>query len=283
MFMFWSKRTILTRRLLKAKVRRDYETEREAQGLDTSSINNSGVSCSINIDNNYSVNKLEATCSGAVERTSDSGGSVGECATTTTTSRSSGGLLGTTRLHQVCCGRAEDDEEECQEEEEEGDSRLSRCKELLKGLKENQLEMLLTSVESYGADLGACVLVAQRVLYETQDHYKRHRHSQRSARHHHPLKHRHHSSRQRSRCRHCELRHDDDEEYSDDQRGLGGVNIAAPANLLSCQIWRWPDLNNSKELKKLPVCHSAGDSSYVCCNPYHWSRLCKPGKDLFII
>jgi hypothetical protein len=40
-------------------------------------------------------------------------------------------------------------------------------------------------------------------------------------------------------------------------------------------------------LKRLPICrhglsggHTADDDFdlYECCNPYHWSKLCKPGK-----
>ncbi|KDR07534.1 hypothetical protein L798_02913 [Zootermopsis nevadensis] len=46
--------------------------------------------------------------------------------------------------------------------------------------------------------------------------------------------------------------------------------------LLCCQLWRWPDLRQDAELKRLPVCRSSKDTVYICCNPYHWSRLCKP-------
>lgn len=48
--------------------------------------------------------------------------------------------------------------------------------------------------------------------------------------------------------------------------------------LLCCQLWRWPDLRQDAELKRLPVCRSSKDTVYICCNPYHWSRLCKPGE-----
>ena len=50
------------------------------------------------------------------------------------------------------------------------------------------------------------------------------------------------------------------------------------AHLLCCQIWRWPDLKNTAELRRTPDCSSATDPIYICCNPYHWSRLCEPGK-----
>ncbi|KAJ1527780.1 hypothetical protein ONE63_007733 [Megalurothrips usitatus] len=51
-------------------------------------------------------------------------------------------------------------------------------------------------------------------------------------------------------------------------------------HLLCCQIWRWPELQQGSELRPLPMCSVAsggsGVGNSVCCNPYHWSRLCKP-------
>lgn len=53
-------------------------------------------------------------------------------------------------------------------------------------------------------------------------------------------------------------------------------NIQDP-HLLCCQIWRWPDLRYTSDLKRIPVvCHYVENSMDICCNPYHWSRLCKP-------
>lgn len=49
-------------------------------------------------------------------------------------------------------------------------------------------------------------------------------------------------------------------------------------HVLFCRTWRWPDLRTSSELRRLPSCRSALDPIYICCNPYHWSRLCIPGK-----
>lgn len=50
-------------------------------------------------------------------------------------------------------------------------------------------------------------------------------------------------------------------------------------HLLCCQIWRWPDLKQSSDLKPIPaVCHSLDNKMYICCNPYHWSRISKPGE-----
>ncbi|CAG9835887.1 unnamed protein product [Diabrotica balteata] len=47
-------------------------------------------------------------------------------------------------------------------------------------------------------------------------------------------------------------------------------------HVLFCQTWRWPDLRKGSELRRLPMCRSACDLVYDCCNPYHWSRLCQP-------
>lgn len=51
----------------------------------------------------------------------------------------------------------------------------------------------------------------------------------------------------------------------------------SPAHLICCQTWRWPEVRQASELRRLPSCRSASDPVYVCCNPYHWSRLCQPG------
>lgn len=59
---------------------------------------------------------------------------------------------------------------------------------------------------------------------------------------------------------------------------LGGH--AAPPELLVCKLYRWSDLQHPAQLKPLCECKSFGtvDSQTVCCNPYHYSRLCGPGK-----
>lgn len=60
---------------------------------------------------------------------------------------------------------------------------------------------------------------------------------------------------------------------------LGGHTIS-PQYLL-CKLYRWDDLLHTAQLKALCHCQSFGavDSTKVCCNPYHYSRLCGPGKD----
>uniref|UniRef100_A0A8D3E6M8 Mothers against decapentaplegic homolog n=1 Tax=Scophthalmus maximus TaxID=52904 RepID=A0A8D3E6M8_SCOMX len=57
---------------------------------------------------------------------------------------------------------------------------------------------------------------------------------------------------------------------------LGG-HVASP-QLLVCKLYRWSDLQHSAQLKPLCECKSFGapDSPIVCCNPYHYSRLCGP-------
>lgn len=56
----------------------------------------------------------------------------------------------------------------------------------------------------------------------------------------------------------------------------------APPELLVCKLYRWSDLQHPAQLKPLCECKSFGtlDSQTVCCNPYHYSRLCGPGKPL---
>lgn len=57
---------------------------------------------------------------------------------------------------------------------------------------------------------------------------------------------------------------------------LGG-HMASP-QLLVCKLYRWSDLQHSAQLKPLCECKSFGaqDGPAVCCNPYHYSRLCGP-------
>lgn len=56
-----------------------------------------------------------------------------------------------------------------------------------------------------------------------------------------------------------------------------GRRTAAP-HVLCSQLWRWSDVRHDYELKRLPWCQSASDPLYICCNPYHWSRIFKPGN-----
>ncbi|XP_067132702.1 mothers against decapentaplegic homolog 6-like [Centruroides vittatus] len=91
---------------------------------------------------------------------------------------------------------------------------------MLKRLKESQLELLVQAVESRGCDVTGCVLVPRGDLR------------------------------------------------------LGRRTL--PPHVLCCQLWRWPDVRQPFELKWLRWCDAADDPLYICCNPYHWSRLCKP-------
>ncbi|CAL9697467.1 unnamed protein product [Knipowitschia caucasica] len=53
---------------------------------------------------------------------------------------------------------------------------------------------------------------------------------------------------------------------------------AASPLLLVCKLYRWADLQHQAQLKPLCECTSFGiqDCPSVCCNPYHYSRLCGP-------
>lgn len=46
--------------------------------------------------------------------------------------------------------------------------------------------------------------------------------------------------------------------------------------VLCCKMWRWADLTNFTEMKRMPCCTSENDPGYECCNPYHWSLLTIP-------
>jgi len=48
--------------------------------------------------------------------------------------------------------------------------------------------------------------------------------------------------------------------------------------VIACRIWRWGDLYDSSEIKRIPTCPNEKDPIYVCCNPAHWSRLYQTGK-----
>ena len=56
-----------------------------------------------------------------------------------------------------------------------------------------------------------------------------------------------------------------------------GRRVVAP-HVLCCQVWRWPDLSDPTELKRLSNCTAAYEQTSICCNPYHWSRIIIPGK-----
>ncbi|KAK6309438.1 hypothetical protein J4Q44_G00209010 [Coregonus suidteri] len=56
---------------------------------------------------------------------------------------------------------------------------------------------------------------------------------------------------------------------------LGGHTALSPP-LLLCKLYRWSDLQHTAQLKPLCECRNFGalDGPVVCCNPYHYSRLC---------
>ncbi|XP_060116345.1 mothers against decapentaplegic homolog 6 [Heteronotia binoei] len=57
------------------------------------------------------------------------------------------------------------------------------------------------------------------------------------------------------------------------------ARLPAPPHLLLGKLFRWPDLRHPAQLKPLCQCRSFGllpDAPTMCCNPYHFSRLCGP-------
>jgi hypothetical protein len=48
--------------------------------------------------------------------------------------------------------------------------------------------------------------------------------------------------------------------------------------VIACRLWRWSDLYDPNEIRRIPKCPNEKDPIYVCCNPAHWSRLCQPGN-----
>ncbi|XP_070807021.1 mothers against decapentaplegic homolog 6-like [Pituophis catenifer annectens] len=57
-----------------------------------------------------------------------------------------------------------------------------------------------------------------------------------------------------------------------------GVKPGPSASLLLCRLYRWPDLRQPHELKRLCFCKNAGGEGAAvhCCNPHHLSRLALP-------
>ncbi|XP_040198183.1 mothers against decapentaplegic homolog 6 isoform X1 [Rana temporaria] len=56
----------------------------------------------------------------------------------------------------------------------------------------------------------------------------------------------------------------------------GGGGGGPPPHLLLCRLFRWPELQHPGQMKALSGCRGAGGADGVCCNPYHYSRLCGP-------
>ncbi|XP_072258703.1 mothers against decapentaplegic homolog 6 [Pyxicephalus adspersus] len=54
------------------------------------------------------------------------------------------------------------------------------------------------------------------------------------------------------------------------------TRTGAPPHLLLCRLFRWPELQHPGQLKALIGCQGGTDTNNVCCNPYHYSRLCGP-------
>lgn len=63
------------------------------------------------------------------------------------------------------------------------------------------------------------------------------------------------------------------------QRGQKDLLDIEP-HVIACRIWKYPDLQYAEELKAIPSCINQKDRVYACCNPTHWSRLCRPGNKI---
>ncbi|XP_053330760.1 mothers against decapentaplegic homolog 6-like [Spea bombifrons] len=54
----------------------------------------------------------------------------------------------------------------------------------------------------------------------------------------------------------------------------------SPPHVLLCRLYRWPDLRQASELKRLNQCENfwrkSREGTSICCNPYHFSRLAAP-------
>lgn len=51
-----------------------------------------------------------------------------------------------------------------------------------------------------------------------------------------------------------------------------------PPHVFFCRLWRWGELRAESELRALPDCRAPRGALEVCANPFHWSRLYKPGE-----
>jgi len=57
-----------------------------------------------------------------------------------------------------------------------------------------------------------------------------------------------------------------------------GKRVSIGPHVLCCQVWRWPNIRHSSDIKPLHWCNcSTSDPIYVCINPYHWTQVCKTG------
>ena len=58
-------------------------------------------------------------------------------------------------------------------------------------------------------------------------------------------------------------------------RPRGRSQPSPPLVSATLRLFRWPDLGEDEELRRLPMCRGGGgdDESRRCCNPYHWSRV----------
>ncbi|XP_046397985.1 mothers against decapentaplegic homolog 7 [Ischnura elegans] len=276
MFMFRSKRNTLVRRLWKARIRGEHEAQRSSEGGGGGGGGASGGGAS---------SGGGGWCGGGVGG-GWCGGAPADASTSGLLCR--GGDVGGGSPMAVAA-TAEEESGAASSPPVEGASAhlLHQLRNVLvKRLKEQQLERLLAAVENRGMDdYSGCVLVPrdgceggdsgkeepmEESCAEDEEsssaaaamdsagsspasspnccaYLSSHHHHQSSTFHHLQHQHRQHNN-----------------------------PPPVPPQVLCCQIWRWPDLRLPSELKRLPLCKTSKDPVYICCNPYHWSRLCKP-------
>ena len=63
--------------------------------------------------------------------------------------------------------------------------------------------------------------------------------------------------------------------------GLSGSSRKVRCDVLVCKVLRWPDIEGKSELKTLVTCHNC-DERLSCANPYHYSRVTRIGKTIFL-
>ena len=61
---------------------------------------------------------------------------------------------------------------------------------------------------------------------------------------------------------------------------LGRLGTVSP-QVLTSQLFRWPDLQEECELEQVKaLCQNQDQDLFVCCNPWHWARTLPPGSFL---
>lgn len=139
---------------------------------------------------------------------------------------------------------------------------LRLCRALVDKLRERQLETLCQSIESiqYNSQ--------QQMLQQQQQHYHRNNPNNHNSNHHQQYQTATQQQLSQQIVTDCVLVQ---------RTTIGGEQ----PHLIACRLWRWMDIIHSSELKRIPSCPNEKDPVYICCNPAHWSRQCKTGKNCY--